>query len=42
LRHYVETHAIRLPEPFVEHVRGFTDAIESADVDESWWRSITD
>jgi hypothetical protein len=42
LRHYVETHAVRLPETFVEHVRAFTDAIESAEVDESWWRSIAD
>jgi hypothetical protein len=42
LRHYIETHSIRLPEPFVEYVRAFTDAIESADIDESWWRSIAD
>ena len=40
LAHYVTAHAVRLPAAFVEHVHAFTDAIESADVDESWWRSL--
>ncbi|WP_173094396.1 hypothetical protein [Actinomadura verrucosospora] len=42
LRHYVAAHSIRLPERFVEHVRTFTDEIEGADVDDSWWRSLAD
>jgi hypothetical protein len=39
LAHYVKEHAVRLPEHFVRHVRSFTDDVESAEVDESWWRS---
>jgi hypothetical protein len=42
LGHYVTVHSVRLPDSFVNHVRSFTDAIESADVDESWWRSRAD
>ena len=42
LRHYVTVHSVRLPEPFVDHVRSFVDEIETADVDESWWRSLAD
>lgn len=40
LEHYVTAHAVRLPDAFVEHVHSFTDEIESADVDETWWRSL--
>ena len=40
LAHYVTAHAVRLPAAFVDHVRSFTDEIESADVDETWWRSL--
>jgi hypothetical protein len=36
LTHYVRDHAVRLPDRFFEHVAGVTDAIESADVEESW------
>ena len=40
LAHYVTAHAVRLPAAFVEHVRSFMDEIESAHVDETWWRSL--
>lgn len=42
LRHYVTAHSVRLPAAFIRHVHAFTDEIESADVDETWWRSIAD
>lgn len=42
LVHYVTVHHVRLPEPVVEHIRVFTDAIETADVDDSGWRAIAD
>lgn len=42
LHHYVTAHAVGLPLRFVEHVRAFADRIESADVDEMWWRSLAD
>jgi hypothetical protein len=41
LVHYVTAHNVRLPNGFVDHVRAFTDEIEDAAVDESWWRSST-
>jgi hypothetical protein len=40
LAHYVRDHAVRLPDRFLVHVAGVTDAIESADVEESWWKSL--
>lgn len=39
LGHYVEEHAVRLPQAFVEHVVRMTESIESAELDESWWLS---
>jgi hypothetical protein len=42
LRHYVTVHSVRLPDPFVAHIRAFSDEIESADRDETWWRSLTE
>lgn len=42
LAHYVRHHAVRLPDRFLEHIAGFTDRVEAADLDESWWRSFTD
>jgi hypothetical protein len=42
LVHYVETHGVRLPGRFVEHVGQWTDTIEGADVDEEWWRNQTE
>jgi len=38
LSHYVEAHDVRLPGPFVDHVRRRTEALEAAEIDESWWR----
>jgi hypothetical protein len=40
LSHYVETHAIRLPDRFVTHALGNIDSLESADRDEEWWKSL--
>lgn len=40
LAHYVTAHAIRMPDVFVDHERTLTDGIESADIDETWWRSL--
>ena len=42
LAHYVTAHAVKPPATFVDHVRSFTDEIEAADVDETWWRSLDD
>jgi hypothetical protein len=38
LGHYVEEHDVRLPDEFVDHVRGMTECLEEAEVDEIWWR----
>ena len=40
LAHYVRDHAVRLPDRFLEHIAEVADAIESADVEESWWKSL--
>jgi hypothetical protein len=41
LAHYVAEHDVRLPGQFVSHALSMTEALESADRDESWWRSQT-
>ncbi|WP_222426666.1 hypothetical protein [Amycolatopsis rhizosphaerae] len=40
LKHYVEDHDVRLPEPFTSHVLASIEAFETAGRDESWWRSF--
>lgn len=40
LAHYVEAHAVRLPERFMNRVRVVTESLESAEVDEQWWRGL--
>lgn len=40
LTHYVAEHAVRLPANFVAHVHRFTAALETAEVDEDWWRQL--
>lgn len=40
--HYLIVHHVRPPDLFVNHVRSFAHAIESADVADSWWRSLAD
>ncbi|GAB3851804.1 hypothetical protein GCM10028801_01890 [Nocardioides maradonensis] len=40
LVHYVTVHHVRLPASFVDHVHSFMDAVEAAEVDETWWRSV--
>jgi hypothetical protein len=39
LAHYVKDHGVRLPEEFVRHATRAIDSLESADVDQDWWRS---
>lgn len=38
LVHYVEKHAVRLPDIFVNHVLGKIESLESAEREEKWWR----
>ena len=42
LAHYVDVHDVRLPKRFVEHVQSYTEALESADVDDDWWHEVAD
>lgn len=39
LVHYVEDHAVRLPEVFVEHVTARMERLEEAGRDPGWWSS---
>lgn len=41
LAHYVDEHAVRLPERFVHHVIQRIESLESAERDEAWWHSQT-
>jgi hypothetical protein len=41
LSHYVEKHSVRLPAEFVAYAVGRLEQMESAQTDESWWRSLT-
>lgn len=45
LAHYVEAHAVRLPDEFVQHVKAncppLPFSLEDSPVDESWWHSQT-
>ena len=38
LAHYLEAHDVRLPTAVVGHAIARMDALESAAIDESWWR----
>lgn len=40
LAHYASEHAVRLPERFVAHVSIMIDALEGAERDVDWWRSV--
>lgn len=40
LKHYVQDHHVRPPEPFTSHVLARTEAFESAGRDETWWRTF--
>lgn len=40
LAHYIESHQVRLPSEFVEHVRQITGMLEEATVDASWWKKF--
>lgn len=39
LEHYIRAHSLRLPEPFASHVVERLDALESAAIDQAWWKS---
>lgn len=39
LAHYVEEHSVRLPQVFIDHINRRLDELETATVDDSWWRS---
>jgi hypothetical protein len=39
LGHYVDEHQVRLPREFVEHAIARLNALESAEIDDSWWRN---
>ena len=38
LAHYVREHAVRLPNPVIEHVKRRLDELEGMHVDVDWWR----
>lgn len=39
LAHYVDEHAVRLPNEFVTHVLRRLSELTEADVDDNWWKS---
>jgi hypothetical protein len=39
LDHYVEAHGLRPPRGFITHVLEWTDSLEEAAVDSTWWQS---
>jgi hypothetical protein len=41
LAHYVETHNIRLPIEFLQHLEARTIELEDSEVDDTWWRSLS-
>lgn len=41
LSHYVLEHGVRLPIEFARHAVSFTDRLESQEVDDRWWISIS-
>ncbi len=41
LRHYLDEHAVRLPQPFVAHVGQLVHEIEDAPFDVEWWLAAT-
>ena len=41
LAHYVSEHSVRLPPDIIEHARERLQEIQSAIVDEGWWREAT-
>lgn len=40
LAHYVEEHGVRPPAKITRHIRRTNNTIDSAIVDESWWRGL--
>jgi hypothetical protein len=40
LVHYVDNHAVRLPQSFVTHAVSRLDEIEAATVDPAWWEAL--
>lgn len=40
LAHYVAKHEVRPPERFVRHVIETVEALETAERDEQWWRTV--
>lgn len=41
LAHYLEKHAVRLPQQFVDHVQATLDDREAVTIDRTWWRKQT-
>jgi len=39
LAHYLDAHAVRLPQQFVNHAVERLNALEAASVDYDWWKS---
>ena len=39
LAHYLDAHAVRLPQQFVNHAMERLDALDAASVDYDWWKS---
>lgn len=44
LSHYVRNHAVRLPQPILDHIlnRWAEVGFERVEVDDAWWRGLTD
>ncbi len=40
LAHYVEDHAVRLPQRIVDHATDAMERLESAPVETTWWQSF--
>lgn len=41
LAHYVRDHSVRLPSDVVQHIRARVEAFDQPEVDQDWWREVT-
>jgi hypothetical protein len=39
LAHYLDVHGVRLPERFLAHVPARSEELETAEMDDDWWRA---
>lgn len=42
LVHYLDVHEVRLPQRFVSHVLAWSEELETAEINDDWWRTQRD